>query len=470
MVERSEPAHPYMANSAAPSRAAMLEAVGAPSVDALFEQIPPEHVSGHDFDLGRTLASEVEIGRHLRDLLAANRPCEPGRTFLGAGCWQHHVPAICDEIASRSEFITSVWGTPSSDHGRNQAWFEFASQLGELLELDFVGLPVYSWGAALGNAVRMAARLTGRDVVLVPEFTDPERLRVAGEYCGAEELGSHIRLRPLTVDPATGTIDRAALAEALSSEVAAVYVEVPSYLGRVEPDVAAIADAVHAAGGELIVGVDPISLGVLEAPGRMGADIVIGTTQTLGIHMHGGGGVGGFIAARDDERYAREFPTLQVSAAPTSRPDELGFGLTLFAQSSYGSREDGKDWTGNSVYLWTIVNAVFMSALGPAGFREVGDAIVRRSRYAAGRLDALDGVRVVWPVGFFREFVVDLTGTGRSVADVNAALAAHGIVGGRDLGLDFDRLRGSMLVCVTELHTRDDIDDFVGVVGSEVGR
>src|SRR5579859_7760251 len=136
-----------MANSAPALRDELREAVGVATVAELFAQIPADHVSARGFALPPALASEVELARHLRRTLAANVDCEQALSFLGGGCWQHHVPAICDELASRTEFLTPVWGTGSSDLGRNQAWFEFASQLGELLELDFCGLPVYSWGA-----------------------------------------------------------------------------------------------------------------------------------------------------------------------------------------------------------------------------------------------------------------------------------------------------------------------------------
>ncbi len=135
-----------MANSAPELREELCIAVGVTSADELFVQIPPDHITRTPIELPPPLASEVELSRHLRSILARNVDCESTLSFLGGGCWQHHVPAICDEIATRTEFLTPVWGTPSSDHGRNQAWFEFASQLGELLELDFVGLPVYSWG------------------------------------------------------------------------------------------------------------------------------------------------------------------------------------------------------------------------------------------------------------------------------------------------------------------------------------
>ena len=155
-------AHPYMANSTPELKRELLEAVGAASIEELFAQIPESHRLRGELDLPPALASEVELSRHLRETLARNASCEENLSFLGAGCWQHHVPAVCDEIVRRSEFVTPVWGTPSSDYGRNQAWFEFCSQLGELLALDFVGLPVYSWGCAAGHAIRMAARLNGR--------------------------------------------------------------------------------------------------------------------------------------------------------------------------------------------------------------------------------------------------------------------------------------------------------------------
>jgi glycine dehydrogenase subunit 1 len=155
-------AHPYMANSAPALRQELMDAVGVDDIETLFEQIPAAHKLDRPLALPPALPSERELSRHLRRTLAANEDCERTLSFLGGGCWQHHVPAVCDEIAQRTEFVTSEWGTPASDLGRNQAWFEFASQLGELLELDFVGLPVYSWGCAAGHALRMAARIARR--------------------------------------------------------------------------------------------------------------------------------------------------------------------------------------------------------------------------------------------------------------------------------------------------------------------
>jgi glycine dehydrogenase subunit 1 len=451
-------AHPYMANSVPEIKAAMLKEIGAKSIEALFEQIPADHRLKTPLKQPPGLRSEAELKRHLVGLLKKNVTCETNLSFLGAGVWQHHVPAICDEIGTRSEFLTSVWGTAMSDHGRNQAWFEFCSQLGELVGMEFVGLPVYSWGCAAGNAIRMAARMTGRVEVLVPETMCSERMSVVRQYCEPPEMASHIAVVTLKHDPKTGLIDLKDFKKKLSKKTAAVYFENPGFLGVIETQGAEIAKLARAAGAETIVGVDPISLGVLAPPSDYGADIVVGTTQTLGAHMSAGGGLGGFIASRDEEAYAREYPTLNISITTTSKPGEVGFGLTLFHQSSYGLREKGKDWTGNSVYLTAIQNAVYMTVMGPEGFREVGELIAANTAYAARTLSRIKGIKIRFTSGLFKEVLVDFSATGMSVAKINKALMKRGIFGGKDLSKDMAGFGQSALYAITEIHTADDID------------
>lgn len=450
-------AHPYMANSTPALKQEMLDAVGADTIAELFAQIPDRHRLRDRLPLPPAL-SELELSRHLRDALDRNVSCERNLSFLGAGCWQHHVPAVCDEIVRRSEFVTPVWGTPASDCGRNQAWFEFCSQLGELLTLDFVGLPVYSWGCAAGHAIRMASRLNGRNEVLVQRSLDPERRAVIQTYAKPQAMAGHLDVTPVDYDPTTGRIDLADIQAKLSDRVAAVYLETPSGLGTIESDAVEVVNLAHDAGAEVIAGVDPISLGVLTPPGDWGADIAVGTIQPLGVHMNCGGGVGGFIASRDEERYAREYPTLNLSICDTVVPGERGFAISLFHQTSYGSREEGNDWTGNSTYLWTIPAATYMALLGPDGFAELGGLIVQRSHYAAAVLDDLDGVSVRWRGGFFKEFVVDFE---RPVAEVNRGLLERGIFGGSGLP---DIGPNAALYCVTEVHTKDDVDRLAGAL------
>ncbi len=462
--------HPYMGNSTEATHERMLSAVGAADVEELFEQIPADHYGTRGTTLPDGIVSEAELERHVDGILRSNANTRDHLSFLGAGSWQHYVPAVVDEIAGRSEFLTSVWGTPSSDHGRNQAWFEFASQLGELLDLEFVGLPVYSWGSAGGNALRMAARLTGRSRVIVTAAIDPERRAVIESYCGQQGSARALEIIDLGYDPATGQVDLEDLTAQLDDSIAAVYIDTPNYLGVFETQAAQITALAHAVGAEMIVGTDPLSLGIVAPPASYGADIVIGSTQPLGVPLNAGGGVGGFIATRDEERYAREFPTLQVSITDTSTPGERAFGLTLFGQSSYGSREEANDWTGNSVYLWAIRNTVYMALMGPAGFAEIGTTIISNAHEAALRVSGIDGISVRFPSGYFKEFVVDFGDTGLTVAQINRQLLADGIFGGKDLSTDFPELGQSALFCVTEVHTESDIDRLTSALRKAVQR
>jgi glycine dehydrogenase subunit 1 len=454
--------HPFMANSTPEAKQQMLDAAGFESVEDLFAQIPEDHRLAGRLDLPAGVRSEAAVRRRLLTALKKNETCEDNLSFIGGGTWQHYVPAVCDEIVSRTEFVTSHLGTPSSDYGRFHVWFEFSSQLGELLELDFVGLPVYSYGCAAGHAIRMAARLTGRNQVLLPASIDPERLAVIRNYCEPPEMDGHIEIVTVDFDRETGELDLRDLEAKLSERTAAVYFENPSYLGTIETAGMSIAARARAVGAETIVGVDPISLGVLAPPSRYGADIVVGTLQTLGIHMNCGGGVGGFIASRDEERYAREYPTIAITATETSEPGELAFAPTLVEQSSAMTREGAKDWYGNnSVRLWTVANAVYMSLLGPQGFAEVGESIVRRGHYAAQRIGAIPGVEIRSGGAFFKEFVVDFGATGKTVAEINAGLRDWAIFGGRDLSESFPDLGQSALYAVTEIHALEDIDRLV---------
>ena len=450
--------HPWMASSAPGQIEAMLDELGANSVKELFEQIPPDHYRSTPLDLPPALLSESELRSDLLSKLKKNGTCEENLNFLGAGCWQHHVPGVVDEIVGRTEFVTNVWGSPQSDVGRNQAWFEFNSQLGALLNMDVVQLPVYSWGCAAGHAIRMAARLTGRKKVLIPVLSDPERRAVIETYCEPSQMHSHIAIETIAADPATGRIDVADLKSKLGDDVAAVYFENPAYLGTIETEGAAIAALAAAAGAETIVGADPLSLGILVPPADYGATIVVGPTQPLGVHMNGGGGVGGFIASHDIERYVRQFNGFLVSMDHTEVPGQYAFNLACAHQNSYGLREKANDWTGNSVYLWVVANAAYMSLLGPQGFREIGELILARARYAAERLAAVPGVSIRWPDTHFKEFVVDFSGTGKTVSEIHDALLEKGIFGGKDLSMELPELGQSALYCVTEIHTAKDVD------------
>jgi glycine dehydrogenase subunit 1 len=244
-----------------------------------------------------------------------------------------------------------------------------------------------------------------------------------------------------------------------------VYFENPSFFGCVETGGDEIARLAHQHGALCVVGVDPISLGVLTPPIEYGADIVCGDIQALGMHMQFGGGQAGFIATRDEERFVMEYPTRLYGLAPTSVPGEYGFGEVAFERTSFTKREGGKEWLGTMANLWGITAGVYLALLGPQGMAEIGQGILFRAHYATAELDKIKGVQAPgFQSPYFKEFVVNFDGTGKTVAEINKALLAQRIFGGQDLSHEFPELGQSALYCVTEVHTQTDVDTLVGAL------
>lgn len=455
MVERPEIVHPYIPNTAASVKAGMLAAIGASSIDELYADVPDSIRLKRPLDLPDGLPSEADLVRHMDGILARNRTTQDNLSFLGAGCARHFIPAVCDEVNGRGEFLTAYSGTAYEEHGRYQALFEYQSMMAELLEMDAVNVPTYDGFQAAATGLRMAARLTSRKRVLVSAHIPGDMRSRLTDY-----LKSDIEIADVAHEASTGLMDLAALAGMLDDTVAGVFFQNPTYLGLVEPRGAEIAAQVHAAGAILVVGVDPISLGVLRPPASYGADIATGDIQSLGIHMQFGGGLGGFIASSDDRRFVQEYPSRLYGLAPTIVEGEYGFGEILFSErTSFGQREHGKEWAGTAAALWAVTAGVYLALMGPQGMVDVGEGIMARARYAMGQLSSIPGVRARFAEQHhFKEFVVDFSGTGRSVADLNRALLARGIFGGKDLTHEFPELGASALYCVTEMHTAADIE------------
>lgn len=445
--------HPYIPNSVPEIQRRMLEEIGVGSIDELYEDIPPGLRFGRELDLPEPLLSELELRRHVEGILEKNVSCDERPSFLGAGCARHYVPAICDEIARRSEFLTAYAGEPYEDAGRFQALFEYESLMAELLEFDVVNVPTYDWGQAASTAARMSGRVTGRAKLLVADTVSPDRLAVIRNYChpvmSVELVGHH---------DDTGLLDLRDLKARLTRETAAVYFENPSYLGFIETQGEAISAALHANGSLVIAGVDPISLGVLRPPSRYGADLACGDIQGLGNHMFFGGSVGGFIASRDEERIVMEYPSRLFGITRTEVPGEWGFGDVAYSRTSFDGREKGKEFIGTAAALYGISTAVYLSLMGPQGMRELGLHILKKARYAALKLSEIKGARLRFGSPFFKELVVDLGGTGKSVGEINARLLEKGIYGGKDLSGEFPALAGCALYCVTEMTAKADID------------
>lgn len=442
----------------------MLDYLGVADVSDLYSAIPAGLRLDRPLDLPEAILSEHDLRAHVLDRLGDGVSTEDYASFLGGGCWKHFVPAICDEINNRREFVTAYAGEAYSDHGKHQAWFEWQSLLGELLEADFVSMPTYDWMTAASSALLMAGRITGRGEVIVPRNLNPERLSHMRNYCRAGLDAIHT----VGFDEATGRLDLDRLASALSPSTAAVYFENPTFLGTIEGRAPQIAAAAHEAGALCVVGVDPISLGVLAPPSAYGADLTVGDVQTLGVHMQAGGATCGFIAGEDDPRFAAEYPTLLETITTTDQPGSWGFGWATFERTSFHKRGLSEDFTGTTSGLWAITAAVYLSLLGPVGISEVGEAIMQKARYAADRLAELPGVSIGPTAVPFKEFVVDFNRTGNTVGEINRALLDHRILGGQDLSAGFPELGQSALYCFTEATPAAEIDRLVSTLGEIV--
>jgi glycine dehydrogenase subunit 1 len=460
MSKKKPAVYPYIPNSVSTVKKQMLREVRARSVEDFFEDIPKKLRLKKKMNLPTPLLSEYSLRRHIEAMLSKNKTCQEYLSFLGAGCWQHYVPAVCDEVNQRGEFLTAYAGEPYDDHGRFQALFEYASMMGELLDMDVVNVPMYDWLQAAATSIRMASRITGKREVLVSRTISSDKLSKIKDYCKP-----NMGIKLLDYDSETGQLDLNSLKAEISSKTAAVYFENPSYLGFIEAHGDKIAKIAHDHGAISIVGVDPISLGILAPPIEYGADIVCGDIQPLGMHMQFGGGQAGFIATRDEEKYVMEYPSRLFGIASTSVEGEYGFGDVAYKRTSFALREEGKEFVGTAAALWGITAGVYLALMGPQGMREIGESIMQRSHYAMLQLAKVEGVRCpVFQSSHFKEFVVNFDGTGKTVEEINKALLRRKIFGGKDLKSEFPELGNSALFCVTEVHTKDDIARLVNAL------
>ncbi|MCE7918611.1 MAG: aminomethyl-transferring glycine dehydrogenase subunit GcvPA [Chloroflexi bacterium] len=452
--------YPYIPNSVPAVKEAMLKAVNAKSVEDFYADIPESIRFKGRLNLPEPFLSEAALVRHVEGLLSKNQSTREMLSFLGAGCSQHYVPAVCDEINSRGEFLTAYAGEPYEDHGRFQALFEYESMMGELLNMDVVNVPVYDGFQATATALRMAGRITGRNIALLPATVMPDKLSKIRDY-----LKPDMQVELVAFEESTGLMNLNALRKQINTQTAAVFIENPSYLGFLETQAEEIGKIAHAGGALFVVGVDPISLGVINPPVEYGGDIVCGDIQSLGIHMHYGGGQAGFIASKDEERIVMEYPSRLFGVATTRVEGEYGFGDVAYERTSFAVREEGKEWVGTAAALWGITAGVYLALMGPQGMEELGRGIMQRVRYAVRKLNQVSGVKTRFSVTpHFKEFVADFNGTGRTVEQINQALLEKGIFGGKDLSAEFPSLGQCALYCVTEVHTQADMDTLANAI------
>ncbi len=455
--------HPWLPNSPPEVREKLLRSIGVERVDELFRDIPESIVLRRPLNVGfgRPL-SEPEVARLVDRLLSKNRVFRDPPPFMGGGVCAHHVPSLVAEIVRRSEFYTAY--TPYQaeiSQGLLQALFEYQSLMADLVGMDVVNASMYDMSTAVAEAFLMAARVTGRSRILVPATMNPQHYGVAKTIVEAKG----IRLDKVGYDDETGMMDLDDLASKMGSDVAAVYVENPGYLGFFEENVEAVADAAHGKGALLIAGFEPLSLGIVKPPGAYGADIAVAEGQPLGLGLNYGGPLLGVFAVRWDRRLVRQMPGRLIGLTE-SREGERGFAMILQTREQHIRRERATSNITTNEALAAIAAAVYLSLLGRAGIVRLAETIVLRARYAAKRLSEIPGVEApVFGSKHFKEFTVRFP---CSYRELHKHLLKSGVLGGHYLGTEFPWLGEAALFCVTEVHSKGDIDMLVEKVAEYV--
>jgi glycine dehydrogenase subunit 1 len=436
-------------------REEMLATVGVESVEELFRDIPAGVRLGRSLDLEPAL-SEQEIAAHLDELARRNAHNGVELSFLGAGVYDHYVPAVVNTVLSRGEFLTAYTPyQPEMSQGVLQAIFEYQTAICELTGMDVSNASGYDGTTVAADACFLARHVTGRSKVVVTEATSPQVRQVVKTY--APGFG----LEVVEVPHAGGTTDPARVAEA-ATDAAAVIFQQPNFFGCLEPapDLAA---AAADAGALPVAHVDPVSLGALEAPGRYGCALAIGEGQGAGNAMSFGGPHYGFVAARLE--YIRRMPG-RIVGETTDLAGERGYVLTLSTREQHIRREKATSNITTNQTLLALGGLVYLSWLGPQGLRELGETCMALAGYAKRELAAAGFEAVFSEKATFKEFAVRV---GRPAGEVIRAARARGVHPGYRLGRDYAGLDDALLVAVTEKRTTADIDRLVSVL-SEVAR
>jgi glycine dehydrogenase subunit 1 len=433
----------------------MLAAIGVGSVDDLFDQVPGP------LRLDRPLSlpdgeGEGEVYERLAALAARNADAEEETCFIGAGMYDHYVPAIVDAITQRSEFLTPYTPyQPEISQGGLQAMFEFQTAMSELTGLPVSSAGLYEGPSSVASAGYLAIRATGRRRFVASRGVHPHSRETLATY----SLGFGAEVVEVGLDG--GLTDAAALAAAIDDETAAVFLQSPNFLGAIE-DVEALGAAAKQSGALLVVATDPMTLGVLRPPGDSGADIALGEGQPLGNRLDFGGPSFGFFCGTED--LIRRMPG-RIAGETDDVDGRRGFVLALQTREQHIRREKATHNICTAQALNALAAMVHLAWLGREGYRELGELLVRRTAYARERLAAVEGVELLHAAPVAREFAVRLDAP---VDRVLAKVAERGIAAGYPLGRDYPEFENGLLVAITERRTRTQIDDLADAIAEAV--
>jgi len=423
----------------------MLEAIGVDSIDRLFEAIPA------DVRLDRPLAlegglSETECFDHLASLAARNAHADSEACFIGAGMYDHYVPALVDAITQRSEFLTPYTPyQPEVSQGGLQVMFEFQTAISELTGLPVANASLYEGPSSVASAAYLAMGATKRSKLVLSRGLHPHSRATVRTY--ARGFGAEV----VEVGLEGGLTNADELAAEVDEATAGVFVQNPNFLGGIE-DLARLSAIAKGAGALAVASVDAVSLGVLRPPGECGVDVAVGEGQPLGNRLDYGGPSFGFFAAT--EEHLRRMPG-RIAGETTDADGRRGFVLALQTREQHIRREKATHNICTSQALNALAGVVYLSWLGKRGFVELGELLARRTAYAKQRLTAVEGVELLHDAPTFREFAISLQ---VPVADVLDRVSEEGIAAGYPLGREYPEHENGLLVAITERRSREDID------------
>ena len=434
-------------------RDAMLDTIGVKKLDDLFEVVPAKH-RFPNLNLPPAI-TEMEAAMELGDLAAANESTRELVSFLGAGMYNHYIPSVVDHILRRGEFYTAYTPyQPEISQGTLQAIFEYQSLITALTGMQASNASHYDGATAAAEAVNLAwAQFRGkRTKVVVSPTVHPQYREVIRTYTRGMDL-------ELAGDNAEADLETGpeALMEFIDENTALVIVQYPDFFGRIF-DYTKLAELAHEKGALVCVVANPTALALFKTPGEMGADVVVGEGQPLGIPMWYGGPSLGFFTTR--KKFVHKMAGRLVGETVDNR-GQKSYVLTLTAREQHIKRERATSNICSNQGLLALASAVYLSLVGQKGFRQVAELCYHKAHYAAEQLSKLPGMGLCFSEPYFHEFALCV---GQPVEEVNAHLLEHGILGGYDLGQDYPSLKDHMLIAVTEMNSKEEIDALVEVL------
>ena len=432
----------------------MLQTIGVNHMEELFADVPEEIRYHGNMPIEEAL-DETALIKEMTRLEKKNIHVKDYTSFLGAGVYEHYIPSVVQHMLLRSEFYTAYTPyQPEISQGELQGIFEFQTMICELTGMEVANSSMYDGPTALAEAAMMSAGQTKKTKILVSKTVHPEARQVLKTNARAQHQ------EVIEIEESNGLTDLSALEQAYDDNVGSVIVQYPNFFGQVE-DMQAIEKITHQEKAMFVVSSNPMSLGVLEAPGNFGADVVVGDAQPFGIPTQLGGPHCGYFAVT--KKLMRKVPGRLVGQT-TDTHGQRGFVLTLQAREQHIRRDKATSNICSNQALNALAASIAMSTLGKSGFQEISRQNLQKAHYAVKRLKD-SGVTVKTEGTFFNEFVIKLP---QPVQKVNEQLLAHGILGGVDLGLFYEGKEDEMLVAVTELRSKEEIDQFATLVGGLV--